>query len=75
MNTLLVILLIGAMIGVVVSLVRGLAAFLKQSENSLKDGNIDSSIQQNRMMMRRIQFQGLAIVIVLLLLMLAGGQK
>lgn len=75
MQTILIILLVLAMIGVLYSLVRGLAAFLKQSEASLNDGNIDASLQQNKMMMRRVQFQALAIVIVVLMLVLAGGKS
>lgn len=75
MNTFLIVLLALAIIGVVYSLVRGLAAFLKQSEASLNDGNMESSLMQNKMMMRRIQFQALAIIIVVLLLILAGGKS
>jgi hypothetical protein len=75
MNTILVILLVGAMIFVVVSLVRGVVAFL-QSYRAEIDGDAgverqkEMQLKQNRMMMNRIKFQALAIVIVAILLML-----
>jgi len=75
MNTLLVILLVVAMIFVVVSLVRGVVAFL-QSYRAEIDGEAGiehqkaMQLKQNRMMMNRIKFQALAIVIVAILLML-----
>ena len=74
MNTLLVILLVVAMIFVVVSLVRGVVAFL-QSYRAEIDGEAgieyqkEMQLKQNRMMMNRIKFQALAIVIVAILLM------
>ena len=76
MKTLLVILLVVAMIFVVVSLVRGVIAFL-QSYRSEIDGQAgiehqkEMQLKQNRMMMNRIKFQALAIVIVAILLMLS----
>lgn len=75
MNTVLVILLVVAMIFVVISLVRGVVAFL-QSYRSEIDGTAgleqqrEMQLKQNRMMMNRIKFQFLAIVIVAILLML-----
>ena len=75
MNTILVILLVVAMIFVVVSLVRGIVAFL-QSYRAEIDGEAgaerqkEMQLKQNRMMMNRIKFQALAIVIVAILLML-----
>ena len=76
MKTVLVILLVVAMIFVVVSLVRGVVAFL-QSYRAEVDGEAgvqhqkEMQLKQNRMMMNRIKFQALAIVIVAILLMLS----
>ena len=73
MNTILVILLVVAMIFVVVSLVRGVVAFLQSHRADIDAGGErqkDMQLLQNRMMMNRIKFQALAIVIVAILLML-----
>lgn len=74
MQTVLTILLILAMIGAVVALVRGIIAFLKTTEADLKagtDGPSASHLKQNRMMMNRILFQAAAVIIVVLMLVLA----
>jgi uncharacterized membrane protein YjgN (DUF898 family) len=68
--TFLSILLILAMIAVVVSLVRGLIAFLKTTEADLKAGGTGPSVssqKQNRAMMQRVIFQFLAIIIIVLI--------
>ena len=73
MNTILVLLLVAAMIFVVVSLVRGVVAFLQSHRADVDAGGErqkDMQLLQNRMMMNRIKFQALAIVIVAILLML-----
>ena len=73
MSTILVILLVMAMIFVVVSLVRGVVAFLQSHRADIDAGGErqkDMQLLQNRMMMNRIKFQALAIVIVAILLML-----
>jgi hypothetical protein len=73
MNTILVILLVAAMIFVVVSLVRGVVAFLQSYRADIDSGGEhqkEMQLLQNRMMMNRIKFQALAIVIVAVLLML-----
>jgi hypothetical protein len=73
MNTILVILLVAAMIFVVVSLVRGVVAFLQSHRADIDAGGErqkDMQLLQNRMMMNRIKFQAIAIVIVAVLLML-----
>jgi hypothetical protein len=73
MNTILVILLVLAMIFVVVSLVRGIVAFLQSYRDDIESGGQhqkEMQLKQNRMMMNRIKFQALAIVIVAVLLML-----
>jgi hypothetical protein len=74
MNTILIILLVLAVIGTVVMLVRGVISFLQTTEKTLNDdgtGPSASSIKQNKMMMGRIQFQALAVIIVILLLALS----
>ena len=73
MTTVLVILLVLAMIFVVVSLVRGVIAFLQSYHAEIESGGErqrEMQLKQNRMMMNRIKFQFLAIVIVAILLML-----
>jgi Na+-transporting NADH:ubiquinone oxidoreductase subunit NqrC len=73
MNTVLVIVLVGLMIMVVVSLVRGVVAFLQSHRAEIDSGGErqkDMQLLQNRMMMNRIKFQALAIVVVAILLML-----
>jgi Hypoxia induced protein conserved region len=76
MQTFLTILLILAMIGAVVALVRGIVAFLKTTEADLKEdgsGPSASHLKQNRMMMNRVMFQAGAVIIVVLLLALSRG--
>ncbi len=73
-NAFLSILLIVAMIATAVALVRGIIAFLQTTETELKsnnDGPSPSQIKQNQMMRNRILFQGIAIVIVAIMLALA----
>jgi hypothetical protein len=73
MNTILVILLILAMAFVVVSLVRGIVAFLQSHKADIEAGGArqkEMQLKQNKMMMNRILFQGVAIVIVALLLIM-----
>ncbi|WP_219894592.1 twin transmembrane helix small protein [Aquisediminimonas profunda] len=68
------ILLILAIIGAVVMLVRGIIAFLKTTEADLKSdgtGPSASGLKQNKMMQGRVAFQALAIVIVVLMLALS----
>lgn len=71
MNTLLILLLIAAMIWTVVSLVRGIIAFLQTTRLELEnDGEHvrEMQLKQNRMMFARIKYQALAIVVVIVLL-------
>ncbi len=71
MQTFLFILIVLAGIGALVSLVRGIVVFLKTTEADLNGtGPSVSGIQQNKMMWRRVQFQALAIVFVVLFLMM-----
>ena len=66
------IVLVGLMIMVVVSLVRGIIAFLKSTKLDLErpegSGPSEMQLRQNKMMMQRIVFQGAAIMVVALLL-------
>ena len=72
MNTLLVIVIVVLAIMVVVSLVRGIVAFLQSTKLDLEsDGDrvTEMQLRQNKMMFARIKYQALAIVVVALLLM------
>ena len=62
------------MIMVVISLVRGIVAFLQSTKLDLEnDGDrvTEMQLRQNRAMMARIKYQALAIVAVAVLLMLS----
>ena len=72
MNTLLVIVIVVLAIMVVVSLVRGIVAFMQSTKLDLEsDGDrlTEMQLRQNKMMFARIKYQALAIVVVALLLM------
>lgn len=75
MKLFLILLLIAAMVATVVALVRGIIAFLKVTEADLKGGTgpSTSALQSNKMMQQRILFQGVAIAIVALLLLMASA--
>lgn len=79
MNYILIPLLIVFMIMVVVSLVRGVVAFLQSSRDELdRDPNSGPSplqLRQNQMMFSRIKYQALAIVVVAVILMVAGSNR
>ena len=73
MNFLLVLVLVGLVIMVVVSLVRGIVAFLQSTKLDLEsDGDRvqEMQLRQNRMMFARIKYQALAVVVVAVLMML-----
>jgi len=73
MNTVLVIGLVLAMAFVVVSLVRGIVAFLQSHRADIDAGGErqkEMQLKQNKMMLNRVLFQAAAIVIVVLLLMM-----
>ena len=75
MKLFLVLLLVAAMIATVVALVRGIIAFLRTTEADLKGGTgpSASALKSNKMMQQRILFQGVAIAIVALLLLMASS--
>ena len=71
-NTLLVLVIIGLAIMVVVSLVRGIIAFLKTSKDDLATPGGEATpmqLQQNKMMFARIKYQAAAILVVALLML------
>ena len=73
MNTLLVIVLVIAAAWVVISLVRGIVAFLQSTKLDLEsDGDRarEMQLRQNKMMFARIKYQALAVVVVMILLMI-----
>jgi hypothetical protein len=75
MNYILIPLLVILMIMVVVSLVRGIVAFLQSTKLDLEsDGDRlkEMQLRQNRMMFARIKYQALAIVVVAIVMMIAG---
>ena len=72
MNTLLVLVIVGLAIMVVVSLVRGIVAFMQSTKLDLESGGErihEMQLRQNKMMFARIKYQALAIVVVAVLLM------
>ena len=71
MNTFLVIVIAVLAIMVVVSLVRGIVAFLQTTKIDLEEGGENSKVlmeRQNSAMFARIKYQALAIVVVAVLL-------
>ena len=75
MTSLFIVLIIDCGLTVAVALVRGLGAFYKDAER-IKAGDLDAILlhgkQQNRMMSQRVLFQGIAIVLVVMLGALAS---
>ncbi len=73
MNTVFVILIIVLAIMVVVSLVRGIIAFLQTTKQDLENDSdrvTQLQLQQNKMMFARVKYQALAIVVVAIFLMM-----
>ncbi len=73
MTTFLVIVLVVLMALVVVSLVRGIVAFMKSTKMDLERGDdqvgaSDMQLMQNKMMFARIKYQALAVLVVAVLL-------
>lgn len=72
MYTFLIIALVVLMIFVVISLVRGIIAFLKTTKLDLESGQAEQiremQLLQNRMMMKRVMYQAAAIVVVAIIL-------
>ncbi|MGE0773453.1 MAG: twin transmembrane helix small protein [Sphingomonadaceae bacterium] len=76
MQTILAILLILAMAATLFALVKGIVQFLRTSHEDLTgDGPNMSGRKQNQAMRMRIFFQGIAVLIVVLILLLAGSER
>ncbi|MEP2989897.1 MAG: hypothetical protein ABJN65_12500 [Parasphingorhabdus sp.] len=76
MNFVLIAMIVLAAGAVVFALVRGLIAFANmEPDNVDSDGITASHKKQNEMMFARIKYQAIAVVFVIILLMLAGGQS
>ena len=75
MNTVFVILILAAMVMVVVSLVRGVVAFLQSTKIDLQSGEqVDATemqLKQNKAMMARVKWQAVAVVIMAIMLAVA----
>ena len=73
MNTFLVIVIVVLAVLVVVSMVRGIVAFMQTTKIDLQSGDATNLVElqerQNKMMFNRIKYQALAIVVVALLLL------
>ena len=76
MNTILIIALIALMVMVVISLVRGIVAFMKTTKLDLESGETEQvtemQLKQNKMMFARIKYQALAVVVVAIILAMAN---
>ena len=76
MNTVFVIVLLAAMVMVVVSLVRGVIAFLKSTKVDLESGQqVDATemqLKQNKAMMARVKWQAVAIVVLAIMMAVAN---
>ena len=73
MNTVLVVVIVILAVMVVVSLVRGIVAFMQSTKLDLESGGDrvqEMQLRQNKMMFARIKYQALAIVVVAVLLMI-----
>ena len=75
MKVILVIVLVALVLMVVVSLVRGIAAFLQSTKLDLESGDErvhEMQLRQNRAMIARIKYQFAAIVVAMFLLAFAS---
>ncbi len=76
MTTFLVIVLVVLCALVVISLVRGIVAFLKTTKLDLESGdtqqNTEMQLLQNKMMFARIKYQALAVLVVAIILAIGG---
>ena len=76
MNTVFIIILLAAMVMVVVSLVRGVVAFLKSTKVDLESGQqVDATemqLKQNKAMMARVKWQAVAIMVIAVMLAVAN---
>ncbi|MEH6828461.1 HIG1 domain-containing protein [Parasphingorhabdus sp.] len=76
MSYILILMIIAAAGAVVYALVRGLIAFANMEPGDVDaDGITASHKKQNEMMFARVKYQAIAIVLVVILLAVAGGQS
>ncbi|HEY9092419.1 HIG1 domain-containing protein [Parasphingorhabdus sp.] len=76
MSYVLIILILIAAGAVVYALARGLVAFANMKPDDVDaDGVTASHKKQNQMMFARVKYQAIAIVLVALLILIAGGQS
>jgi hypothetical protein len=78
MKILLILIVVALVIMVVVSLVRGIAAFLQSTREDLNytgEGPSPNQLRQNKMMFARIKYQMAAVAALAVLLLVAGGHK
>ena len=76
MSYVLIAMIILAAGAVVFALVKGLIAFANMEPDDVDaDGITASHKKQNEMMFARIKYQAIAVVLVVILLILAGGQS
>tara|TARA_R110002033_G_scaffold28648_5_gene63876 strand:+ start:122 stop:352 length:231 start_codon:yes stop_codon:yes gene_type:complete len=76
MSYILILMIVAAAGAVVYALVRGLIAFANMEPGDVDaDGITASHKKQNEMMFARIKYQAIAIVLVVVLLVIAGGQS
>ncbi|GGZ00574.1 HIG1 domain-containing protein [Novosphingobium colocasiae] len=75
MNVFFGIVIVGLMIMVVITLVRGIIAFLNSTKEDLNrapgDGPTPNQLLQNKLMFKRIQYQAAAILVCAVLLAMA----
>ena len=75
MKTVLILIIVALLILVVVSLVRGIIAFMQTTKAELDrdpaSGATEMQLRQNKMMFARIKYQAMAVVVVALLLAFA----
>ena len=72
-NAILILIIVGLAIMVIISLVRGVIAFLQTTKSDLNTpgtGATPMQLQQNKMMFARIKYQALAIIAVAVLMLL-----
>ena len=72
MNYILIPIILALVVMVVISLVRGIMAFMQSTkldlENDGSTGATEMQLKQNRMMFARIKYQALAVIVVAILL-------
>ncbi|ATW02596.1 hypothetical protein C8024_16355 [Sphingopyxis sp. BSNA05] len=76
MSYILILMIIAAAGAVIYALVRGLIAFANMEPGDVDaEGVTASHKKQNEMMFARVKYQAIAIVLVVILLAVAGGQS